>query len=54
MITRAEYMEDSENLHQAYYLEYATALGIRFSAAEVEMFAKALETDKHMNNIPLQ
>lgn len=54
MITREQYMADSEALHDAYYLEIATVAGVKFTnAAEIQQFRKALETDPHMNNIPL-
>lgn len=55
LITRAEYMADSKNLHQAYYLELARHAGLteRTLPVSLERIRKALETDEHMNNIPL-
>lgn len=52
MITRADYMEGRAS-HDAYYGEIAGELGYRFPAADIEKFKRALETDAHMNNIPL-
>lgn len=55
LITRAEYMADSANLHQAYYLEVAQHAGMNASSlpVSVEECREALKTDKHMNNISL-
>ncbi len=54
MITRSDYMKNT-NLHQAYYLQMAqnaglTARNLPVSIADIR---KALETDEHLNNIPL-
>ncbi len=54
MLTRKDYMADSANLHDAYYLEIANACGVKFTdPATIERFRKALLDDEHMNNIPL-
>lgn len=56
MITRQEYMADSENLHQAYYLETAQMAGLSVVnlPTSIANIRKALETDKNLNNISLQ
>lgn len=55
LITRKEYMADSANLHQAYFLELAQYAGMNESSLPVslEKIREALKTDKNMNNIPL-
>lgn len=55
IITRAEYMKDSRNLHQAYYLQIARMAGLkaRHLPVPVESIREALKTDEHLNNIPL-
>lgn len=54
MITYSEYMADSSNLHQAFYLEVAKAAGISYANSEdLPKIAKALKHDENLNNIPL-
>jgi len=55
MITYQEYMEDSANLHHAFYLEIAQECGINYSKSkDIERIKNALKTDEHLNNIPLR
>jgi hypothetical protein len=56
MITRKEYMADSSNLHQAYYLETAQMAGLTAHnlPVSVDKIREALKTDRNLNNIPLQ
>jgi hypothetical protein len=52
--TREQYMASSGDLHHVYYLEIAKACGVAFTdPKDIARFRKALETDEHMNNIPL-
>lgn len=55
LITRAEYMADSKNLHQAYFLEIAQHAGMNASSLPVSIddIREALKTDEHLNNISL-
>lgn len=55
MITRDEYMKDSERLHQAYYLQMAQNAGLGLANLPVPLgrIRDALKTDKNLNNIPL-
>ena len=50
-----KHMADSENLHHAYYLEMAQHAGFTKNnlPVSVDKIRKALETDEHLNNIPL-
>ena len=55
MITRAQYMEDSTNLHRQYYGQFVTPalkklVLQRFGA---ERLKKALAHEKNLNSIPL-
>ena len=52
MITRKEYMADSTNLHQAYYLQFATP-SIR-SAVDRMKESILVSTDPYLNDIPLR
>jgi hypothetical protein len=56
MITRKEYMADSANLHQAYYLETALMAGLTGNSLPVSVakIREALQVDRNLNNIPLQ
>jgi uncharacterized protein YmfQ (DUF2313 family) len=56
MITRAEYMANSRELHQAYYLEIAQAAGWRNRISDkmlTRVKAALAAGDKHLNTIPL-
>lgn len=53
LITRAEYMADSSNLHHAYYLQFATRATFAIVLARIGRSAIAESTDPHMNDIPL-
>lgn len=48
MITREEYLKNSNDLHHKYYLEIAQEIGI---APSKEMIEKG---DVHLNSIPLK
>jgi hypothetical protein len=56
MITREEYMENSKELHWAYYGQFVTD-GIKnmvISKFGIENLVSSLKEDKYMNNIPLK
>lgn len=56
VITRAEYMADSERLHHAYYLETAQLAGMTARSLPVPLTRIKLalaDGDKHLNSIPL-
>lgn len=55
MITRKEYMANSEKLHHAYYLQIALKSGLtkHHLPAFLPEIKEALKTDRHLNNIPL-
>lgn len=55
MITRKEYMSDSEKLHHRYYLEIGREAGISYAkSADLPRIKEALnKNDKHLNTIPL-
>lgn len=55
-ITRAEYMENSKELHHDYFLQFATESTKSFilNSLTVEQIKKALEKgDEHLNNIKI-
>lgn len=56
VITHAEYMKDSSNLHHEYHLQFATEGTKQFvlSSLKVEEIRKALANgDKHLNDIKI-
>ena len=53
MITRSEYMADSANLHQAYYLEIAEEAGLRIPPGLLSRAKAVFETDSCFNKTPL-
>lgn len=55
MITREQYMQDSKNLHQQYYLEMAQTANLRTSDLPFTLvqIREAIKTDKNLNNLPL-
>lgn len=56
MITRREYMSDSEKLHHRYYLEMGREAGISYAKSqELPRIKEAIKNgDKHLNTIPLK
>ena len=58
MITRADYMQDSENLHHVYYRQFRPAVErhVRtlINSFGLECVRKAYKADRHLNNIPLR
>ena len=52
MITYREYMDDSSNLHRAFYLEVAQACYLELSAGMMDK-VRASE-DEHLNDVPLK
>ena len=55
MITRREYMADSDKLHHRYYLEIGREAGISYAKSkDLERIKNAINKgDKHLNTIPL-
>lgn len=54
MITRKEYMQNSSELHQAYYLEIALAAGLTAEIFPADMVAQIkASTDKHLNDVSM-
>ena len=57
MITRADYMKDSENLHQVYYRQFRPAVDqyVRnlIDDIGIDKVREAYKADRHLNNIPL-
>lgn len=53
MITRKEYMADSNRLHHAYYLQFATEATKRLVLTHITKARIMASTDEHMNDIPL-
>lgn len=58
MITRADYMKDSANLHQVYYRQFRPAVDrhVRALIADIgiDKVRKHYKDDHHLNNIPLK
>lgn len=53
MFTRQDYMEGRCDHHE-YYMEIAREVGLDYTtSSELGRWRRALETDPHMNNIPL-
>jgi hypothetical protein len=53
MITRNEYMENSSQLHQAYYAQFVTRFTLSQVAMAIGVDAIKTSTDRHFNDIPL-
>lgn len=54
MIAYKEYMADSQNLHQSFYLEVAKEAGISYANSnDLPKIKEALKHDENLNNIPL-
>lgn len=53
MITRKEYMKDSENLHQEYYLQFATERTKREVLETIGLDNLLASNDKHLNDVKL-
>ena len=55
MITHAEYMADSANLHHSYHLEIARECGIQYKNSEMlpKIIGALNAGDEHLNTIPL-
>lgn len=58
MITRADYMKDSENLHQVYYRQFRPAVDrhVRSLIADIgiDKVREYYKADRHLNNIPIE
>lgn len=58
MITRADYMKDSENLHQVYYRQFRPAVDrhVRALIADIgiDKVREYYKADHNLNNIPLR
>jgi hypothetical protein len=55
MITRAQYMADSENLHESYYGQFVTPQikNMVIAAFGIDRLKRELKMDKNLNTIPL-
>ena len=53
MITSKEYMADSANLHQAFFLQFATTATFNIVKSHIGVKAILASTDKYFNDIPL-
>lgn len=56
IITRKEYLADSKNLHQDYYMQFADRIPSWKLLQEhsMEEWDKLYEQDEHLNNVPLK
>ena len=54
MITRSDYMNDSEKLHHPYYLQFATTDTERFVRERIGLAKLATSKDKYFNDLGIK